>query len=1105
MNKGLLFLLPAILSVIIHDRCSGQKSTGLNNILPASPQATSIAQDYNYPVDYSTGIPDISIPLYDVKAGDVTLPIVLKYHPGSLKLNSLSGWVGLGWSLTAEPTITRSVNGSADEVTNGYLTRYNPEFGTFSDNSYLYDITQHQSFDEQADNFYYSLGSKGSGSFVFKRPVSTQAQGTRQAVLIPYENYRVSSSLDPAASNFLYSFSIVDNDGVTYNYGGRRDAIEITEMPGVSVTNTAWKATSIISQKNDTVQFAYDSLLPAVFANNFIYAYNDSYTLEDDPHATFYGGGALYCPLGGARSPFPLITKATGGKVNYFTVSDQSYDGGTGIDWLSFAIASDCYPANQTFNTTEGYRNNTKLLKTISFPGGRVEFHLNPNISWALSSIKVFNNNNVLIKEIDLYASLYFPGYELLSNPRSKIKLDSIIVNNSNAVPLTYRFQYNIPNGYYGPYGQNTGFDYWGYYNGVAVTNSAGSTETIFDDQDLVPQQNTDLLAYDYNPYNDSCVIGNGVRDVGYTNIVPWALSQITYPTGGITSFSFESNQYEDYGSNTIKNAGGYRIHSIVSYPSLAAGQLPITKTYTYGAQEDGVGYLKNVLTPASFVLSQTKYYNGQGNQDYYNDVSTRLRTFSANSLSDLFYSDGSVVKYDYVTEYQNGGTNGGTNGKTVYQYDNFFNSINANAPGALEPDLRDDWMGNSLIKKTEFKGVSPNYVPVHTTSYNYVIIQDPSFGYTDEGKVRADAVGGEVFDPVYVANWNFERFFYQITTGAKRISSEMDTLFSDNNTFVASETDYQYTDLGNLLPTAIIHTNSKGQQLKKVLKYPNQFAGQGNYPDMITQNVLTPVIEEDDYTDGNFTRAVKNSYAYYGDVLSRVILNKKSDSVGGNFNSQFDEYEIDQYNKYGKPLLVKINHQFKAYVYDYSDLYPIAEVVNSDTFPIGNPWIAATSFEADGSGNWNIPSSQRDNTGGITGVRSYNLINGACSRSGLNSSNTYIVSYWSKTGNSYSVSGSTGVKQGKTINGWTCFEHTVTGVASVSVSGSGSVDELRLYPSMAQMTTYTYNPLIGITSQCDVANRITYYEYDGLGRLKDIKDQDGNVIKTYEYHYKQQ
>jgi hypothetical protein len=106
-------------------------------------------------------------------------------------------------------------------------------------------------------------------------------------------------------------------------------------------------------------------------------------------------------------------------------------------------------------------------------------------------------------------------------------------------------------------------------------------------------------------------------------------------------------------------------------------------------------------------------------------------------------------------------------------------------------------------------------------------------------------------------------------------------------------------------------------------------------------------------------------------------------------------------------------------------------------------------------------------------------------------------------------VTGSTAVLQGKTItiNGtqWTYFEHTVTGTTSVSVSGTEEIDELRLYPSTAQMTTYTYNLLEGISSECDVDNRVTYYFYDTLGRLKYLKDQDGNVVKTVEYHYMNQ
>jgi YD repeat-containing protein len=188
------------------------------------------------------------------------------------------------------------------------------------------------------------------------------------------------------------------------------------------------------------------------------------------------------------------------------------------------------------------------------------------------------------------------------------------------------------------------------------------------------------------------------------------------------------------------------------------------------------------------------------------------------------------------------------------------------------------------------------------------------------------------------------------------------------------------------------------------------------------------------------------------------------------------------------------------SFIWDYQQKEPVCKVSNAS---IG--LVAYTSFEADGTGNWSIGSALRDNTGGITGSQAYNLANGAISRNGLDVGKTYVVSYWSKNG-SYNVNG-VAATSGRTVNGWSYYEHQVASPAggSVTVTGSGLIDELRLYPVNAQMTTYTYSPLLGMTSQCDVNNRVTYYEYDALGRLKDIKDQDGNIIKTIDYHYQNQ
>jgi len=51
-------------------------------------------------------------------------------------------------------------------------------------------------------------------------------------------------------------------------------------------------------------------------------------------------------------------------------------------------------------------------------------------------------------------------------------------------------------------------------------------------------------------------------------------------------------------------------------------------------------------------------------------------------------------------------------------------------------------------------------------------------------------------------------------------------------------------------------------------------------------------------------------------------------------------------------------------------------------------------------------------------------------------------------------------------------------------------------------MTTYTYEPLVGITSVSDVGGKISYYEYDGSKRLLDIRDQSRNILKAFCYNY---
>jgi len=59
-------------------------------------------------------------------------------------------------------------------------------------------------------------------------------------------------------------------------------------------------------------------------------------------------------------------------------------------------------------------------------------------------------------------------------------------------------------------------------------------------------------------------------------------------------------------------------------------------------------------------------------------------------------------------------------------------------------------------------------------------------------------------------------------------------------------------------------------------------------------------------------------------------------------------------------------------------------------------------------------------------------------------------------------------------------------------------------------ITSYTYNPLVGMTSETDPAGHTTIYKYDDdFNRLETIKvkdvNQDEYIIKHFDYNYKDQ
>jgi YD repeat-containing protein len=203
----------------------------------------------------------------------------------------------------------------------------------------------------------------------------------------------------------------------------------------------------------------------------------------------------------------------------------------------------------------------------------------------------------------------------------------------------------------------------------------------------------------------------------------------------------------------------------------------------------------------------------------------------------------------------------------------------------------------------------------------------------------------------------------------------------------------------------------------------------------------------------------------------------------------------------FGNPVQITAHDGVSSsYIWDYLNTQPIAKVSNAAV-----DQVAFTSFEADGKGGWTFSGSPATDAAALTGTKDYTL-NGSnnITKTGLSSAKSFVISYWSKTV-SATVNGVSGTLLAS-ANGWNYYEHKLAaGITSVTIGGSVKIDELRLYPSDAQMNSYTYSPLVGMTTSADANGRITFYQYDDLGRLITIKDQDGNIIKTVQYHYKGQ
>ncbi|QEC79297.1 DUF5977 domain-containing protein [Mucilaginibacter ginsenosidivorax] len=256
----------------------------------------------------------------------------------------------------------------------------------------------------------------------------------------------------------------------------------------------------------------------------------------------------------------------------------------------------------------------------------------------------------------------------------------------------------------------------------------------------------------------------------------------------------------------------------------------------------------------------------------------------------------------------------------------------------------------------------------------------------------------------------------------------------------------------------------------------------------MRTQNNYQPV-ETTNLKNGNVISSTLYTYDYFPTSQNQIYLSKisKTDffipptsfTYTGTGTDNYSLVKDASYNEkatfnYAFGNTAQVNIQgipSAAYQWGYNAAYPVAKVNASKVNDI-----FFDGFEEAGGNSTVYKTGHYSHTGG------YNK-----TLSGLDAGN-YMLTYWLNTsGNNWSIQS---------------VPVTVTGTSYTIAIPSGQIDDVRFYPQGSQMTSYTYDPEIGMTSSTDGKGLVTYYEYDSFQRLLNIKDKDLAIVSNYNYNY---
>ena len=1115
MKKLLLFLL-------VISQCSllSQESVGI----PPSPSVSSLVTVKKDSVNSSGSIAH-SIPLWKMKLGNNEFPVALTYSSSGIKVEEISSNVGLGWNLSAGGVITRSVLDLPDDIMNnthgkGILhTDVLNDIETFESavttNGYdeatakaffkndINETTLDTHNDSRPDIFYFNFFDI-QGKFVFNKH--------KEIVSLSNDNFKYSYTLD--SSDQLESFIITDTRGIKYIFATK-------EMSTTTFySGKAWEFLSNKSKRQQVMTFSSAWHLSQVITEfetlNFTY---DTAVLEYQ------------------------LNNAEMGKICYEEQCENVDSGGN----LRYDIL------NGTEKSTTDYDIDSKVIKEITSDCFSITFNnssrLDLNGGLKTDRIIIKDHNDVIVMEYDLVYSYLqsTPSDESDSFEEHRLMLNSVKKNNHDMETFSYYDDYQLPNR------TSCEQDFWGYYNANNATSLVPKVYAYFENQ--IPKHSI------FPPLTNETVYSYGTvdRNVNPSTVHMGMLKKIEYRTGGSKTFYYEPNDFthQEYTTgNDVLKGNGVRVKTIAYFDGQNTEQYNYSYTSpTTGISSGKISYLPNFFNFIPWNFTYSKHLNAvvayspkstfamQHFQiSIYDEENGTWSTEDCKQLVDMEQLDYSPTNEPekflamgtrrYATTQLELSTNistpivystikidEGNNGYKLYHY-NTLGALGESIPQSYSSSLFEPrpsfktnfWNlnfgsqgqhpGNSnchhmimpldgmtynafneYLQYLDLSGASQPYAPKPNWNKQFGILQDyeyynqtgervfkQAFEYELQGNLENASTTSKIIGIKYrlfdrpinllFTNpgtgfnitsaptawiWSFYDIYYQADlVPTKTITTKY---FSSGNQNTIVETNFEY-EFPSLL-TAKSYTNSKGQVISEKYKYTIHFKEAGNvYDRMIAQNNIMNNIEIIYQTNQKVVNAIIHEYTD-GPQTNGYTFLKVSDKS------------------------LKTNRPLTDYV-EYNSSHITDSRVDTD--------VIYDAYNNKGE----IIEYHKPN-----GIKTY-LLRGY--------KNKLVIA--SIEGVDYSLLPNSTKTLMQSISDLSNLDNTEATEAHLRTE----LNKLRLESSLqgTRITTYTYDPFVGVTSITDNRENTKYYSYDDFNRLEYIKDHDGNVLEEFKYNYKQ-